>query len=145
MKRYDRGVENLILNDQGGLLDKYPVRRGLPIRNGCIGYTTQSYATRKNKDGERRPTHAFENILNKFGEEFVLNLGEFVPDAIKGSVILGEIPNMFSLAPLAQKNSAPIRGLKASDGIFGAHYSQAKIYSEIFDKVSENLIRNTGG
>lgn len=145
MKRYERGIENLILNDQGGLLNKYPVRQSLPIRTGCIGYTTQSYATRKNKDGERRPTHAFENILNQFGEEFILNLGGFVPESVKNSVVLGEIPNMFSLAPLAQKNSAPIRGLKASDGIFGAHYSQAKIYSDIFDKVSENLIMNTGG
>lgn len=145
IRRYERGVENLIQNDQEKLLDKYPVRRDLPIKSGCIGYTTQSYATRKNKDGEKRPTHAFENILNQFGEEFVLNLGNFMADSAKDSLVLGEIPNMFSLAPLAQKNSSPIRALKASDGIFGAHYSQAKVYSEIFDSVSANLISNTGG
>jgi cellulose biosynthesis protein BcsQ len=144
--RYERGISNLVLNGQINFLDKYPVRNSIPIKQGCIGYTTQSYATRKNKDGERRPIHAFEVILSQFSIEFYANLGKFIPDYIdRNNLVLGDIPNMFSLAPLAQKNSAPIRALKASDGIFGAHYSQAKHYSSIFDSMSRNVVKNTGG
>ena len=92
-----------------------------------MGYTTQTYASRKNKSGEKRPTKAYDRILNKFDEEFISNLGGFlVPSCKDGKHILGEIPNMFSLVPIAQNNSSPIRDLKGSDGIFGAHYSQAK-------------------
>jgi cellulose biosynthesis protein BcsQ len=144
IRRYERGIENLIINQQKGLLEKYPVRRELAIKKGCIGYTTQSYATRKNKNGERRPTLAFENILSQFDLEFSANMGAFVSPGAENNLVLGEIPNMFSLAPLAQKNSTPIRMLKASDGIFGAHYSQAKIYSAIFDEVSSNVMKNSG-
>nr|WP_314631165.1 AAA family ATPase [uncultured Janthinobacterium sp.] len=145
IRRYERGIENLLHSGKELSLDKYPVRRDLPIKQGCIGYTTQSYATRKNVDGQRRTTQAFENILSRFSDEFMLNLGDFIHPSLKTGLVLGEIPNMFSLAPLAQKNSVPIRGLKASDGIFGAHYSQAAMYSGIFDRVSENVIANTGG
>jgi len=145
IRRYDRGVNNLIENGDKDVLTRHPIRKDLLIKNGCIGYTTQSYATRKNVDGERRPTQAFENILSRFDQEFSANLGGFVAPALNSKLVLGEIPNMFSLAPLAQRNSAPIRALKASDGIFGAHYSQAALYSNIFDEVSKNVILNTGG
>jgi len=48
-------------------------------------------------------------------------------------------------SPLAQSNAAPIRDLKSSDGIFGAHYSQSKEYSAIFDEVSKNVDVRAGG
>lgn len=144
--RYERGISNLIENEHRDFIAEYSLRETVPIKHGCVGYTSQSYLTRKNKDGERRPTQAFDNILSQFDTEFSTNLGPFLPPTLNVSqVVLGEIPNMFSLAPLSQKNSAPIRDLKAGDGIFGAHYSQARVYSELFDKIAEKLVLNVGG
>jgi len=145
ISRYERGITNLVANGHVDFIAQYRLRENAPVKAGCIGYTSQSYLTRKNKEGEKRPTKAFENILGEFNNEFFANLGKFLPPGLeKQKVILGEIPNMFSLAPLSQKNSAPIRDLKAADGIFGAHYSQAKLYSALFDNIAEKLITNTG-
>jgi cellulose biosynthesis protein BcsQ len=144
--KYQRGINNLKETRGADILDRYPIETKIRILNGCLGYTTQTYASRKSRSGEKRPTKAYEKILNKFDEEFIENLGSFLVTSSKGgNHILGQIPNMFSLAPLAQSNAAPIRDLKSSDGIFGAHYSQSKEYSAIFDGVSENIDMKVGG
>jgi len=144
--KYQRGITNLSETRGAEILDRYPIETKIRILNGCLGYTTQTYASRKSKSGEKRPTKAYEKILEKFDEEFIENLGDFIASPSKnGNHILGQIPNMFSLAPLAQSNASPIRDLKSSDGIFGAHYSQSKEYSAIFDKVSENIDMRAGG
>ncbi|WP_207239422.1 ParA family protein [Pseudomonas sp. GW456-L15] len=144
MKKYDRGVTNLA-EVNAEYLRKYPIRQTVKIKQGCLGFTSQAYHARRNKDGEQRPTKAFESILSLFGLKFIEYLGGYCPASLqKNRLTLGVIPNMFSLAALAQQSSAPIRDLKASDGIFGAHYSQAKNYSIIFDSVAENIVRNMG-
>ncbi len=144
--KYQRGINNLQETRGCEVFDEYPIEAEVRILSGCLGYTTQTYASRRKKGGEKRPTKAYEKILNTFDDEFVSNLGAFLATPSKeGNHILGQIPNMFSLAPLAQSNSAPIRDLKSSDGIFGAHYSQSKEYAAIFDRVSENIDERCGG
>jgi len=144
--KYYRGVTNLRETRGNEIFTNYPIETEIKILSGCLGYTTQTYASRKNKSGEKRPTKAYEKILNKFDEEFIANIGNFLaPLSKSGNHVLGQIPNMFSLAPIAQSNASPIRDLKASDGIFGAHYSQSKEYAAIFDTLSENINNNAGG
>ncbi len=144
--KYNRGIVNLIETRGDASLEQFNIEKTIKILNGCLGYTTQTYASRKNRDGEKRPTAAYEKILNKFDEEFVKNIGSFLaPNSKNGNHVLGQIPNMFSLAAIAQNNSSPIRDLKSNDGIFGAHYSQSKEYAEIFDRVSSNIDKNSGG
>lgn len=139
IRKYDRGINNL-LDTHPEFIEQYQISRAVRIQHGCLGYTSQAYHARRNRDGETRPTKAFEHILNLFEENFRQNLSQFrAPNVDAESMMLGVIPNMFSLAALAQQSSAPIRDLKANDGIFGAHYSQAKIYSSIFDKIARNI------
>lgn len=98
--KYQRGITNLEETRGGDVFARYPIETDIRILNGCLGYTTQSYASRKNKGGEKRPTKAYEKILDKFDEEFIANLGDFLaPSSECGNHILGQIPNMFSLAP----------------------------------------------
>ncbi|WP_345857793.1 ParA family protein [Shewanella algae] len=144
-EKYLRGLSYFVMKRPEDC-SRFKIKQKIDIQSGCLGYTTQTYASRKNKNGEKRPTQAYERILNQFDAEFVANLGEFlIPSCREGNHILGEIPNMFSLAPIAQSNSSPIRDLKGNDGIFGAHYSQAKEYAELFDKVAERLIYRIEG
>ncbi len=144
--KYTRGITNLEETRGDDIFNKYNIEKEIKILTGCLGYTTQSYSSRKNKGGEKRPTKAYEKILEKFDEEFLENIGGFLAPLSKNKKhVLGQIPNMFSLAPIAQSNASPIRDLRSNDGIFGAHYSQSKEYAKIFDKVSENIDGNAGG
>ena len=138
-QRYKTGYSNIdpTRND----LDDYRIKNNVSVDNGCLGYTTQTYATRKNVQGERRPTKAYEKIIERFDEEFESNLGSLMfAGNDNASPMLGSIPNMFSIAPIAQNASSPIMDLKSSDGIFGAHYSQSKEFSKIFDKVASKIL-----
>lgn len=84
--------------------------------------------------------------MTKFDEVFLEFLDGYLVESSKnGRHILGNIPNMFSLAPIAQSSSSPIRDLKAEDGIFGAHYSQAKEFSGIFDNVAIEIVNRLEG
>jgi cellulose biosynthesis protein BcsQ len=144
--KYKRGITNLKETRGDIIFSCYPIEPKIKILTGCLGYTTQTYASRKNKGGEKRPTKAYEKILDQFDTEFSKNIGVFLAESSKsGNHVLGQIPNMFSLAPIAQTNASPIRDLKSSDGIFGAHYSLAKEYANIFDSVAENIDSNAGG
>ncbi|CAH6891490.1 Helicase DnaB [Vibrio chagasii] len=139
-KKYERGIENLTIDRGENFLDRFNIKTELTIDKGCLGYTSQSYSSRKNSNGEKRPTKAYESILAQFDEEFLSNIGPFFHSSTGGNPVLGQVPNMFSIAPIAQKNCSPIRGLKSNDGIFGAHYSQAKEYAKIFDGISQELV-----
>ena len=144
--KYQRGITNLEETRGQDVFHSFPIEKRVKILSGCLGYTTQTYASRKNKSGEKRPTKAYEKILEQFDKEFSENIGLFLAEGSrKDNHVLGEVPNMFSLAPIAQSSASPIRDLKSSDGIFGAHHFQAKEYSNIFDKIAENIELNAGG
>ena len=46
-----------------GVLDRFEVHRDIPIENGFVGYTLQQYIA-NSKGGQRRPTKAYERILD---------------------------------------------------------------------------------
>lgn len=107
-----------------------------------VGYTVQQYIT-KSKSGVRRPTQAFESILSGIPDEVESSLGEFTADDITMDALkLGDVPNMFSLIPLAQSVNAPIAGLQSSDGLAGGQYQQQANYVQTIRAVTEALARN---
>lgn len=137
---YDISVKNCD-NKYPGSINKFKLVRAPSIKKGFVGYTIQAYIA-KYTGGERRPTKAFESVIKEFPSAVKKNLGKFTKSGTKTN--LGEIPNMFSLIPLAQAVNAPIGELAASDGLVGSHYNQAKRYQEILTSASKSLAKNIG-
>ena len=93
----------------------------------------------------RRPTQAFESILSGIPDEVEQSLGEFTArNLTMDDLKLGDVPNMFSLIPLAQSVNAPIAGLQSSDGLAGGQYQQQENYMHTIRAVSDALARNIG-
>lgn len=140
---YLRGLETCERTSPGAST-RFNLAVDLPILKGFAGYTVQAYIA-KFKQGEKRPTKAFERITSSFQSEVLANLNDFFPQSLgNDDTLLGEIPNMYSLIPLAQTACAPIIDLKSSDGLVGSHYIQAKRYVEILDTVTDALSQNIG-
>jgi cellulose biosynthesis protein BcsQ len=122
-----------------GALKKFNIPVEIPISSGFIGYTLQQYIA-KAKEGERRPTKAYERILSdlpneidRFVRYFNINVAE------NNDFHLGDVPNLYSLIPLAQSANAPIIALKARDGLVGSQFSQAADYKEIIGNLANEI------
>lgn len=140
---YKRGVKNCEADNKGSI-EKFHLKRDITILHGFAGYTVQAYIT-KIIGGERRPTKAFDDIISTFPSEIKNNLGDYrVPHLTDDDFSLGEVPNMYSLVPLAQTVASPIAYLKYSDGLKGTHYSQAQKYKNILIEVATSLRSNIG-
>ncbi|REG25958.1 cellulose biosynthesis protein BcsQ [Archangium gephyra] len=124
--------------------ERYKIGRAVAIESGFAGYTVQQYIA-KSQQGGRRPTAAFETILAQIPDEVYQNLGQFTDEKESSEHIrLGDVPNMFSLIPLAQSAHAPIMDLSSGDGLRGSGYSQAEKYADIIAQVARALARNIG-
>lgn len=140
---YSRGVENCERTSPGAGA-RFGLATNLPVLHGFAGYTVQAYIA-KFKQGEKRPTKAFERVTSSFASEVRDNLeAYFTPGMGMEHALLGEVPNMYSLVPLAQTANAPIVDLRSSDGLVGSHYNQAKRYVDILSGVASALARNIG-
>jgi cellulose biosynthesis protein BcsQ len=137
-KIYNKGLESAIADR----LKEYPVNHELSIMTGYLGYTMQQYIT-KSKQGERRPTKAYESIIMSVPKIIEESIGRFRCKNIKpDDVKLGDVPHLYSLIPLAQSVAAPILGLQASDGLVGAQYKQREDYGGIIEQVCQKIGRN---
>lgn len=114
-------------NDQ--IFEKYEIPKKPVIGSGYVGYTLQQYIA-KSKEGHRRPTKAYERILNDVPIEIESHLMRFSSYGVE-QLRLGDVPNLYSLVPLAQTVNAPIISLRAKDGLVGSQFSQAQNYKEI--------------
>jgi len=108
-----------------------------------IGYVTQQYTAKKNKDGDIRPVQAFERILKEvpdlIEEELIHKING---DSLSIDYKLGEIPNFSSLIPMSQVAHKPVFSLTSSDGIVGAHFAKVKEFKDTISRISENLLIN---
>jgi cellulose biosynthesis protein BcsQ len=122
-----------------GSLDRFLIPRSIPISHGFVGYTLQQYIA-KSKGGERRPTAAFERILNDIPDEIEHFLQQFQTGSPNISDLhLGDVPNLYSLVPLAQSVNAPIVALKAKDGLVGNQFNQAANYKDIIGSLAKRI------
>ncbi|MCW2785663.1 MAG: hypothetical protein JWP74_2180 [Marmoricola sp.] len=142
MKVYATGL-SLCEDRHSGALESF----GIPTDESnakFIGYTVQQYVT-KSKKGVRRPTQAFEKILAGIPEEVETSLGDFTSDDLSlEDLRLGDVPNMYSLIPLAQSVNTPISALQSSDGLAGGQYQQQQNYMRTIKAVSDAMARNLG-
>ncbi|TFL18836.1 ParA family protein [Jannaschia formosa] len=120
-----------------GALDRFNIRHDIPIQKGFVGYTLQQYIA-KSKEGVRRPTKAYERILDDIPHEISRYLREFFEGSVEEAA-LGDVPNLYSLIPLAQSVNAPIIGLKSKDGLVGSQFSQANKYKAIIGELAEEI------
>jgi len=125
-----------------GRIASYPITVDLAIKKGFSGYTLQQYIT-KSKKGVRRPTKAYEEIIDNVPAEIENSLGEFWSSSNDFTAAkLGDIPHLYSLIPLAQTVSAPITSLKSLDGLVGSQFQQRDEYASIITSLAENLLSN---
>lgn len=127
-----------------GSLARFDVPTTVAIKNGYIGYTVQQYIA-KSYSGVRRPTKAYEEIIQSVPGEIQNSLGSFFKsDLTIESLKLGDVPHLYSLIPLAQSNASPLLKLKGSDGLVGSQFKQVQDYKKILKLIVENLFRNLG-
>lgn len=136
---------SLILGEERfpGRLQSFKIDPIIKIKKGYLGYTIQQYIT-KSKQGIRRPTKAYEEIINNVPSVIENTFQNFLKDGLeKNDFKLGDVPHLYSLIPLAQSNSSPILKLKGTDGLVGAQFRQQEEYqiilSQIVDKIFINL------
>lgn len=108
------------------------------------GYSVQQYIT-KVIDGKRRGIAAYERIKEQIPAAMDENLKDFLPEHVTmADCDLGDIPNFFSLVPLAQTSNSPIHQLKKSDGVVGNQYKMIKDYISVMEKVCSKILSNIG-
>ena len=140
---YARSYKAAVRDDKEQVT-KYDVPGTLDITAGFSGYTLQQYIT-KSKQGRRRATVAFEKIIEKVPQEIEKNLSKFIPKHLDFSDLhLGDVPNLYSIIPLAQNVNSPIFALKGGDKLVGSQYQQSQSYSQLIADVSTKLVQNLG-
>jgi cellulose biosynthesis protein BcsQ len=123
-------------------LDFYKINPNLKIKKGYLGYTIQQYIT-KSKQGVRRPTKAYEDIINNVPNVIEETLGSFIKSSLmKEDLKLGDVPHLYSLIPLAQSNISPILKLKTVDGLVGTQFKQQEDYKKIISVIVEKIMSN---
>jgi cellulose biosynthesis protein BcsQ len=143
LSEYETAYSNAKLKS-ADQIKRYSLPEQPGISKGYIGYTVQQYIT-KSKQGERRATVAFEKIINKVPAEIAQYLGSYLPTHLIGQVIhLGDVPNLYSIIPLAQNVRAPIFALESKDKLVGAQFQQSEKYAKLIAEVAEKIVENTG-
>jgi len=140
LKVYETGFD---LSDAESLAE-FQIKKEPAIKQGFAGYTVQQYIA-KSKGGVRRPTKAYEKLLQDIPSEVRESLGGFWADGHHVSTMhLGDVPHMYSLVPLAQSVNAPIMELVAADGLVGSQFKQRDSYAKTLSDIVRALARNIG-
>ncbi|EDW2259391.1 ParA family protein [Salmonella enterica] len=143
---YNHSWTALSQGDKNDLHTRFSVLSEPRIKNGFIGYTVQLYIT-KSYGKERRATKAYEAIIGDVDNEIRTSLTDFYCDELiqhPENAKLGDIQHLYSLVPLAQKQSVPIHGLTSTDGLVGSQFSAVREFSNKIRPIAENLLRNLG-
>ncbi|UCI20183.1 AAA family ATPase [Mesorhizobium sp. B2-1-8] len=143
IKYYEVGLEQSERLNPGSL-ERYEVPKEIPVRNGYVGYTLQQYIA-KAKEGVRRPTKAYERILEDLPDEVRKYMIDFSPEKDLTKLHLGDVPNLYSLIPLAQSSNAPIIALRSKDGLVGSQFLQASEYTDIISRLAKKILEGIDG
>lgn len=131
-----------------GRLTEYSIASSPNIQYGYLGYTMQQYIT-KSKEGIRRATTAYENVLGMVPTVINDSLSKHLKPGLDISKAkIGDVPHLYSLIPLAQSVAAPILELRSGDGLVGSQYKQRDDYEKIIRgvclRIAENLSLKMG-
>ncbi|NTU74427.1 AAA family ATPase [Candidatus Roizmanbacteria bacterium] len=123
----------------------HDIQEIVKINSGFVGYTLQSYISRKDAQGNKRTTHSYQRIIDNIQPEILSKLGDYRAHGISDDNLnLGEIPHMFGILALSQFVGAPIISLNSSDGMAGSQYTQARSYINAFEQIMERFLENIG-
>ena len=143
-RQFAQGV-SLCDQNNPGATQKYSIPTELPITHGFAGYTVQQYSTVTIR-GERRATIAYDRILGQVPEQVGRYLFGVSANALsKEDLVLGDIPHLRSLVPLAQSANSPLGALTGGDGLTGGQYAQQKSYVDLISQVGNRLLENCFG
>lgn len=106
-----------------------------------LGYVVQQY-TAKTVDGERRPVHAYERIINDIPNAVNRYILKELNQVETMEYALGEIPNFNSIVPLSQRAHKAMFMLSYRDGIVGAHFSKVLAFEKIISEIAERVLKN---
>ena len=133
-----RGIELSEFNENFVRLDLEHAAR-------FVGFTVQQYVAKSEGAGQRRPTWQFERIRKRIPIAAHKNLQGFLASHLTvNDMELGDVPNMYSLVPMAQSGHTPIHRLQGVDGLVGAQYSQRDNYAKFVKSLADALLRNLG-
>jgi cellulose biosynthesis protein BcsQ len=128
-----------------GVLSKFEIPTSIHLeKNGYAGYTLQQYIA-KYKEGIKRPTKAYERILEDLPKEVETYMLQFSDIKIVSELHLGDVPNLYSLVPLAQAVNAPILSLRSKDGLVGSQFTQAAEYTSIIGNLAKRILGRIDG
>lgn len=123
-----------------GLMNDIPDEGAFDVR--FLGYVAQQYMQKTSK-GEKRAVFSYDKIMKRIPSTIDANFRKKLqPKAPSVDYSLGTIPNLFSLIPMSQSAHKPIFGLKARDGVRGAHFTKVSDAKEIFGEVADRFIQN---
>jgi cellulose biosynthesis protein BcsQ len=138
---YENGI-HLCEQTSPNKINQFGLPLVLPIKKGYLGYTIQQYIT-KTKDGIRRATKAYEDIINIVPTEVYNSLNIRSNSKLdKEAIKLGDVPHLYSLIPLGQSNASPILKLNSSDGLVGPQFKQQEQYGQLLDFITNKIIDN---
>ena len=108
------------------------------------GYVMQQYKAKMVR-GKRVHVNAYEKISREIPKIIAKRISaEFASATVRDNELIGEVPNLHSLAPLSQTAKAPIFQLKAKDGVVGSHFSKVAESKVIYANLSEKLLTMIG-
>lgn len=138
LNTYRRGLDSC-REQWGDDIEDYSIREFDEFPLMFAGYTIQQYVS-KTIRGVRRATKAYEKIIKRFPRVIARDLEAFTQ--VNQPLKLGDVPNMYSLVPLAQDANSPIHGIKSKDGLVGAHYGQQEIYVGFIRDLTRQVLSN---
>lgn len=127
-----------------GATTRYPGILHIERQFRLAGYSVQQYVMRKFKKGPR-PVRAYDAIMADIPSAVQRTLAPLIPENLSAEDLsLGHIPFLYSLAPLAQSNRAPIHELVKIGAVTGNQYRQVDDYIGLMNSFCEKLLRNVG-
>lgn len=132
-KQWQLGIQNVSDHEDIGLELAKDVK--------FLGYASQHYIAKADASGAKRAVNAYEKIMRQFEDIISRELSPTAPLSKEiDSFGLGAIPNLHSLIPMSQSARSPVFGLKAGDGVRGAHFSKVKDARETFGNVADAIL-----
>lgn len=123
---------------------KFPGVSDISKKHRFAGYSVQQYVARKFKSG-KRPVKAYDAIMEEIPATVEEELTKFSDETrTLEQLKLGDIPFLYSLAPLAQSNKVPIHKLVDARAVRGAQVQQVSAFTKLMGSFSDRLLHNIG-
>jgi len=138
---YTRSVEDGI-QENPTAFKKYEIIADTAQKHRFLGYSVQKYVSRQFKTGPRA-VKSYDEIMQQIPGTVQNAMSHLVPTKLStDELVLGHIPYLYSLVPMAQAAKAPMHALTFGDGVIGSQYGQVKDFFELMSQISDRLLAN---